>query len=52
MRHALNFEAFLFVLMAFAARGGVQLVGACDRVSCAVGIWGLWFWNAFYRTNM
>jgi hypothetical protein len=53
MRHALDFEAFVFVLMALAARRGLHplwlvLIG----ISCMMGIWGAWYWNAFYRTTM
>lgn len=52
MRHALDFEAFAFVLMALAARNGLRplwfvLIG----VSVAMGMWGAWFWNAVYRTQ-
>ncbi len=53
MRHALDFEAFLFVLMALAARRGLHPVWRLlIAVSCVMGIWGSWYWNAFYRTNM
>jgi hypothetical protein len=50
MRHALDFEPFLLVLMALAVPkrmpvwGGV-LIG----YSIVVGLWGVWFWNTFYR---
>jgi hypothetical protein len=51
MRHALDFEPFLFVLMALAARDGLALVW---RVligwSAAVGVWGCWFWNTIVRS--
>jgi hypothetical protein len=51
MRHALDFEPFLVVLMALAVRDGVPLLGRIAiGWSCAVGLWGVWFWNAFYRT--
>jgi hypothetical protein len=50
MRHALDFEPFLFVLMAVAVRQGIGPIG---RVLCAwsiiVGIWGIWYWKSFYR---
>jgi hypothetical protein len=48
MRHALDFEPFLLVLMALAGR---------DRVppwlilfSMAAGMYGVWYWRAFLRT--
>jgi len=51
MRHALDFEPFVVVLMALAVREGVPLLGrAAIAWSCAVGTWGVWFWNTFYRT--
>ncbi len=50
MRHALDFEAFLFVLMALAARRGLNALWyALIGSSIAMGIWGSWYWNAFYR---
>jgi hypothetical protein len=50
MRHVLDFAPFLVVLMALAVRGGVPLLARVAIVwSCAVGAWGVWFWNAFYR---
>ncbi|GAC1443248.1 MAG: hypothetical protein NVSMB59_07430 [Vulcanimicrobiaceae bacterium] len=50
MRHALDFEPFLFVLMAVAARSGLQrfaipLIGW----SIVVGTWGCWYWRTFVR---
>ncbi len=53
MRHALDFEAFLFALMALAARRGLHpvwriLIG----VSVVMGVWGSWYWNTFYRVGM
>jgi hypothetical protein len=52
MRHALDFEAFLFVLMALAMRRGIGPLGA---VLCAwsmvAGTWGIWFWKTFYRSH-
>jgi hypothetical protein len=51
MRHALDFAPFLVVLMALAVRDGVPLLGRVAIAwSCVVGAWGVWFWNAFYRT--
>ncbi len=50
MRHALDFEPFFVVLMALAVREGVPLLGRIAIAwSCAVGTWGIWFWNTFYR---
>jgi hypothetical protein len=50
MRHALDFEPFLFVLMALAVRNGIGPVG---RILCAwsiaAGAWGIWYWKTFYR---
>jgi len=52
MRHALDFEPFLFVLMALAARRGLHPVWrVLIAISVVMGIWGSWYWNAFYRTN-
>jgi hypothetical protein len=53
MRHALDFEPFLFVLMALAARRGLNPVWqVLISVSVAMGIWGAWYWNTFYRPTM
>ena len=50
MRHALDFEAFTFVLMALAARRGLGWVWfTLIGISIAMGIWGSWYWNAVYR---
>ncbi len=50
MRHALDFEPFLLVLMALAVRNGI---GAFGSILCAwsiaVSMWGVWFWRTFYR---
>lgn len=52
MRHALDFEPFLFVLMALAARHGIA---AWARVligySVAVGVWGCVYWNVVFRSQ-
>lgn len=51
MRHALDFEPFLFALMAIGARSGLPIVGRILIVySALVGLWGVWFWNAIVRT--
>lgn len=52
MRHALDFEPFLFVLMALAARGGMPAWGSVlSAYSIAVGVWGCVYWNAFIRSQ-
>jgi hypothetical protein len=50
MRHALDFEPFVVVLMALAVRERVPVLGkALIAWSVAVGWWGIWYWNAVYR---
>jgi hypothetical protein len=54
MRHALDFEPYVFVLMALALRLplGVALraaFGALIAYSMLVGTWGVWYWRAFVR---
>jgi hypothetical protein len=52
MRHALDFEPFLFVLMILAVRrlGGIPALGmVLIAWSALVGAWGVWFWRIFYR---
>lgn len=52
MRHALDFEPFLFVLMALAARRALPLwVKVLLAYSIVVGLWGCWYWNAIVRTK-
>lgn len=52
MRHALDFEPFLFALMAIAVRDKLPRWGAVlIGYSCVVGLWGCWYWNAFIRPN-
>ncbi len=50
MRHALDFEPFLFTLMGLAAAPGLGIVW---RVligwSAIAGAWGIWYWNAVVR---
>jgi hypothetical protein len=49
MRHALDFEPFLFVLMALASRPRLHPIGAVLCVySMLVGVWGIWYWLRFY----
>jgi hypothetical protein len=50
MRHALDFEPFLIVLMALAIPARVPLLAkGLLAWSVAVGWWGIWYWNAFNR---
>ncbi|GAC1551329.1 MAG: hypothetical protein NVS3B16_26060 [Vulcanimicrobiaceae bacterium] len=51
MRHALDFEPFLFVLVALAVRGGgfAPLGVALCSYSMLVGAWGCWYWRVFVR---
>jgi hypothetical protein len=50
MRHALDFEPFLFVLMALALRRGANPVAtALITYSMIAGAWGVWFWRIFVR---
>jgi len=55
MRHALDFEPFLVVLMFMAMRENAArwmnvAAYALIAYSVAVGLWGCWFWNSFIRT--
>ena len=50
MRHALDFEPFLCVLMMLAVREKMPRWSmVLIAYSIAVGLWGCWFWNAFVR---
>jgi len=50
MRHSLDFEPFLIVLMALAIPARVPLLAkGLLAWSVAVGWWGIWYWNAFNR---
>lgn len=50
MRHALDFEPFMFVLMALAVRERLPFPAKAAIVwSVAMGLWGSWFWNVFIR---
>jgi hypothetical protein len=50
MRHALDFEPFLLVLMALGVRRGMPAWGAVAcGYSIAFGVWGAWFWRTFFR---
>lgn len=51
MRHALDFEPFLVALMLLAVRERLAWWGyALIAYSCAVGLWGCWYWLTFVRT--
>ncbi len=53
MRHALDFEPFLFTLMVLAARRKLPVVWrVLIAISIVMGVWGAWYWNAVYRANM
>jgi hypothetical protein len=49
MRHALDFEPFLLVLMGLAVRQGLGWIwrGAQALIvwSAGAGIWGIWYWE-------
>jgi hypothetical protein len=56
MRHALDFEPFLFALMALGLRDrlpawGYAIAYTAIAYSCAVGLWGCWYWNVFVRAG-
>jgi hypothetical protein len=54
MRHALDFEPFLLVLMALAIRDRPKLPGWALGLlawSCLAGVWGVWYWDTFVRTG-
>jgi hypothetical protein len=50
MRHALDFEPFLFVLMLLAAKDGWRPIWtALCGWSMLAGAWGIWFWKTYNR---
>jgi hypothetical protein len=50
MRHALDFEPFLFVLIALAVRERLSVWASLSIVySVLAGMWGIWYWRAFLR---
>jgi hypothetical protein len=50
MRHALDCEPFVIVLMALAIPLRAPVIAkAAIAWSVAVGLWGIWFWNVYYR---
>jgi hypothetical protein len=50
MRHALDFEPFLFLLMLLAVRPRMPWYGKllCGY-SMLVGVWGMWYWVTYYN---
>jgi hypothetical protein len=52
MRHALDFEPFLFVLIALGVRDRLPAWGAVLLgYSILFGFWGLWYWRNFFRPH-
>lgn len=52
MRHALDFMPFLIALMMLAAKKEMPRWSyVLIAYSIAVGLWGCWYWNSFYRAN-
>ncbi len=52
MRHTLDFAPFLILLLAVALRSGISAIAYVLLAwSLAVGCWGVWFWNTFYRAH-
>ena len=53
MRHALDFEPFVLVLMGLAARSGLGILWrGLVAWSVLAGAWGVWYWNTFIRTGI
>jgi hypothetical protein len=54
MRHALDFEPFMLILMAFALRERERVplwAAVLVTWSCLTGVWGAWYWDTFVRTG-
>jgi hypothetical protein len=54
MRHALDFEPFLLILMALGIRDRARVPAwgiALVAWSCLAGVWGVWYWDTFVRTG-
>lgn len=52
MRHALDFEPFMLLLMIFALRRHAvapRWAAVLCGLSATVGVWGVWYWNTFVR---
>jgi hypothetical protein len=56
MRHALDFEPFVLVLMGLAARSGLgvwwRAAQGLIAWSALAGAWGCWYWNTISRSGM
>ena len=54
MRHALDFEPFVLVLMALALRERARVPAWFTGLvawSCLFGVWGVWYWDSFFRSG-
>ena len=54
MRHALDFEPFVLVIMALALKDRLSTPWWAKALiiwSCIMGTWGVWFWDTFMRTG-
>jgi hypothetical protein len=55
MRHALDFEPFILVLMGLAARESRTVLWRIAQGliawSVLVGVWGCWYWNTYLRAG-
>ncbi|MEA2785806.1 MAG: hypothetical protein QOF71_1910 [Candidatus Eremiobacteraeota bacterium] len=55
MRHALDFEPFVLVLMGLAARHGRAYLWRVAQAlivwSVVAGAWGCWYWNTYVRAD-
>ncbi len=52
MRHALDFEPFLLVLIALGLKERARIPAwglGLIAWSCLMGVWGVWYWDAFIR---
>jgi hypothetical protein len=53
MRHFLDMLPYVFALMVLGVRERLPKWGVALIVcSALVGAWGVWYWNAFYRTGL
>ncbi len=53
MRHALDFEPFLFPLIVLAAaRVPRALTEALIALSVVAGVWGIWYWRTFFDSYL
>jgi hypothetical protein len=52
MRHTLDFEPLMLVLMAYVARVGLPRWGrVLIAFSVAMSILGVWYWDTYFRTG-